>query len=144
LAQALHTNNINKPPFNTVAMNKFFITVVLLISMSAASAQAVGSVFKKTKQFYVPSGIKDDYRFFGYEFPSNNARKLICFSSHRADVNDNYNKCPLGSYYDTNRMKPGDNISFIGEVRGFGKMLYVSAAGKKMIFYLQKSNYTIK
>jgi hypothetical protein len=125
-------------------MNKFFITALLLIFMSAVAAQTVGRVFKKTKQFYVPANIKDNYRFFGYEFPSNSARKLICFSSYRADVNDNYNKCLLGSYYDTGRMKPGDNITFIGEAHGFGKMLYVSAAGKKMIFYLPKSNYTIK
>jgi len=125
-------------------MDRFFITALLIILGSAASAQAIGRVDKKTKDFFIPPNFKDEYRVFGYEFPDNKTRKLICFSSYRADVNTNPNKCPLGSYYDTGRMKPGDNIRFIGEMRGFGKMLYVSAAGKKMIFYLPKGSYNYK
>jgi hypothetical protein len=125
-------------------MNKLFITALLLILTFAASAQTIGHVVKKTKEFSVPPNLKTEYRVFGYEFPSDKTRKMICFSSNRADVNDNFNKCPLGSYYDTNRMNPGDNIRYIGDIHGFGKMLYISAAGKKTIFYLPKSSYTIK
>ena len=92
----------------------------------------------------MPSDLKIEYRVFGYEMPNTTSQKMICFSSYRGDVNDNYNKCPLGSYYDTGRMHPGDKISFIKEVDGFGRMLYTSSKGKKSIFYLPKNSYQVK
>jgi hypothetical protein len=125
-------------------MSKFFISGLFVLLITAVGAQPIGHVVKKTKEFYISSDAKGDYRFFGYEFPDNNSQKMICFSSYRGDVNDNANKCPLGSYYDTGRMKPGDKINYITEVKGFGKMLYISATGKKAIFYLLKSSYSIK
>ena len=125
-------------------MNKFFFSALLLLFVATVRAQPVGHVVKKTKEFYIPSDPKADYRFFGYELPDNNSRKMICFSSYRGDVNDNANKCPFGSYYDTGRMKAGDKINYITEVKGFGKMLYISGTGKKAIFYLPKSSYAIR
>jgi len=125
-------------------MNKVLFSILLILITSAVAAQAIGHVVKKTKEFYIPSDLKVEYRFFGYEMPNTSSQKMICFSSYRGDVNDNYTKCPLGSYYDTGRMHPGDKISLIKEVNGFGRMLYVSAKGKKSIFYIQKSNYQVK
>jgi hypothetical protein len=129
---------------NTVTMNRLLFSILFLLITSAVSAQVIGRVVKKTKEFYVPSDLKIEYRVFGYEMPNATSQKMICFSSYRGDVNDNYNKCPLGSYYDTGRMHPGDKISFIKEVNGFARMLYVTATGKKSIFYLPRNAYEVK
>jgi hypothetical protein len=69
---------------------------------------------------------------------------MICFSSHAGDVAANYNGCPLGSYFDTGKMKVGDKISYLGSIGSFGKMNFISGSGKKTIFYLPKSSFAIK
>ena len=79
-------------------------------------AQVIGKVDKKSKEFVVPANQKIDYRVFGFQFANNTTQKMICFSSRVADVKDNFNKCPLGSYFDTNEMKEGDRIVYLGPV----------------------------
>ena len=116
-----------------------FLTIV-----TGAMGQAIGHIDKKTKEFYVASGQKQDYNVFGYQYANNTTRKMICFSSHVTDVKDNYNGCPLGAYFDTGQMKAGDKIVYLGRMGGFGKMIFISGSGKKTIFYLPKSSFTIK
>jgi hypothetical protein len=119
----------------------FLLFYLMLVCF--AFGQAVCQVDKKTKELTVPPGIKTDYRVFGYQFTSAQTRKMICFSSHDGDVHANYNQCPLGSYFDTNRMNPEDKITYLGTVGGFGKMVYIAANGKRTIFYIAKSDFSI-
>jgi len=125
-------------------MYKTLSLVLLLFFATQAFGQAIGHVDKRTKEFYIVSDLKIDYRVFGYQFASEAAPKMICFSSHAGDVAANYNNCPLGSYYDTGKMKIGDKILYLGMYGPFGKMSYNSGSGKKTIFYLPKSSFTIK
>ena len=125
-------------------MNKIFAFILFLLVTSSAIGQVVGTIDKKTKEYSVASSLKMDYRVFGYQYPNNTTRKMICFSSHDADVRDNYSNCPLGSYFDTDKMKAGDKIFFLGVAGSFGKMNFISGSGKKTIFYLPKSSFAIK
>jgi hypothetical protein len=104
-----------------------------------AGAQAVGRVDKKTKEFSVAANLKTEYQVFGYQYANNSTKKMICFSSHITDVRDNYSKCPLGSYFDTDKLKVGDRIVYLGSIGGFAKLNFISGAGTKTIFYLPKS-----
>jgi len=121
-----------------------FILLLMVVCNTNVIAQAIARVDKKTKEFTVAQDQKIDYQVFGYQYANNTTQKMICFSSHMTDVKDNYSRCPLGSYYDTDKMKPGDKIFYLGNAGTFGKMNYVSGAGKKTIFYLPKSSFVIK
>ena len=125
-------------------MNKILLFILVLLVSSNAIAQAVGHIDKKTKEFNIPSNPKAEYRIFGYQFANVSTRKMICFSTHTGDVHDNYNNCPLGSYFDTNSMKEGDRIVYLGMVGNFGKMNFISGSGKKTIFYLPKTSFIFK
>jgi hypothetical protein len=125
-------------------MNKALSFILFLLIASTAIGQVIGRVDKRTKEFYIVSDLKIDYRVFGYQFASEETPKMICFSSHAGDVAANYNNCPLGSYYDTGKMNPSDKIVYLGPYGRFGKMSYISANGKKTIFYLPKSSFAIK
>lgn len=130
--------------FNVAIMYKTFSCILLFFFATRAIGQPIGHVDKRTTEFYVVSDLKIDYRVFGYQFASEAAPKMICFSSHAGDVAANYNNCPLGSYYDTGKMKIGDKIEYLGMYGPFGKMNYISGSGKKTIFFLPKYSFTIK
>ena len=125
-------------------MNKLICLLLVLMISFQSSAQVIGRVDKKTKEFFVASNQKGDYRVFGYEYPNTSTRKMICFSSRTADVRDNFNKCPLGSYFDSGSMKEGDRIVYLGVAGTYGKMNFISGSGKKTVFYLPKSSFAIK
>lgn len=125
-------------------MNKIRFFILFLLFASSAHAQVIGHVDRKTKEFYSDANLKTEYRVFGYQYANNTTQKMICFSSHVTDVQDNYNRCPLGSYFDTGKMKVGDKITYLGGSGRFGKMSFVTGSGKKTIFYLPKSSFTIK
>jgi hypothetical protein len=115
-----------------------------MLSAAFAFTQVIGHVDKRTKEYFIPSDLKVEYRVFGYEVPNITSRKMICFSSRMADVKANSNSCPLGSYYDTGKLKIGDRISYLGAAGSFAKMIFISGSGKKTIFYLPKSSIIIK
>ncbi|HVM88237.1 MAG TPA: hypothetical protein VMT76_08600 [Puia sp.] len=126
-------------------MNKIFFVCLLIGLTYAAKAQVIGTVDKRTKELDVSSSQKVEYKVFGYEFAGAATKKMICFSSHDADVRANYNNCPLGSYFGTDRMKIGDRILYIGPAgKLFAKMMYVTGSGKKTLFYLPRSSFVIK
>jgi hypothetical protein len=125
-------------------MNKLLLLIFWLLFVSDTMGQAVGRVDKKTKEFRIAANLKSDYQIFGYEYANNSTRKMICFSSHMGDVKDNYNRCPLGSYFDTDKMKVTDKIIYIGPIGTFAKMNYISGTGKKTLFYIPKSSLTIQ
>jgi len=125
-------------------MKKLLSILAFLLVSSFVIGQTPGRVDKKTKEFIIASNQKTEYQIFGYQYPNISTKKMICFSTHAGDVRDNYNKCPLGSYFDTNLMKEGDRIIYLGPTGKFAKMNYLSGAGKKTIFYLPKSSFTIR
>jgi hypothetical protein len=124
-------------------MNKILASVTLLLISSGCFAQVVGRVDKKTKEFSIAANQKVDYMVFGYRFANATTQKMICFASNqdvvRANINDK-----LGSFFDTDRMPPGDKIVYLGVAGTFGKMNYISGSGQKTLFYLPKTSYVIK
>ncbi|HWK07810.1 MAG TPA: hypothetical protein VNS58_29465 [Puia sp.] len=123
-------------------MSKILSLLLFLLVASGTNGQVVGRVDKKTKEFSVPPELKIEYTVFGYEFANNTTRKMICFSSNVNIVRGT--TYPLGSYFDTDKLQSGDQIFYLGSMGPFAKMNFVSGAGKKTIFYLPKSSFTIK
>jgi len=123
---------------------KIFIVALFTCLSLVGISQTIGIVDKRSKEFTVPRDLKVDYQVFGYQFPNITTRKMICFSSHVADVKDNFNQCPLGAYFDTGKMRPDDKIVYAGQAGKFARMVYVTGSGKKTVFYLSKSSFMIK
>jgi hypothetical protein len=126
------------------------IKIALLLFTLGISGHGLGQmkaqVDKKSKEFTINSNSdpKAEYKIFGYQFANTTTQLMICFSSYTYDVTENVNKCPLGAYFDSGRMKEGDRIVFLGYIGNFGKMNFISAAGKKTIFYIPKTSFVIK
>lgn len=124
-----------------------FISLLLIVGDASAqtnfSASIVGRVDKRTKGFFIPADQPGSYLIFGYQFANAGTQKMICFSNSADILRANY-RCPLGAYFDTGKMGPGDAILFLGFAGTFGKMVYNAGDGKKTIFYLPKTSFTIK
>ena len=131
---------------NILSLFLFIIISFTAISQNTTQAGSVdvAHVDKKTKEFFVASNPKADYKIFGYEYPNITTRKMVCFSSYTYDVGDNLNKCPLGAYFDSGKMKEGDRIIYMGKAGSFSKMMFISGSGKKTTFYFPKGSFTIK
>jgi hypothetical protein len=125
-------------------MNKALTIVLLLFIYSGAIAQVVGRVDKKTKEFSIAPDQKANYSLIGYQLPSPTTKHLICFSSNENMVREESGKCLLGAYFDTDRMKVGDKILYLGNYGKFAKMNFVTGTGKKMLFYIDRSCFVIK
>jgi len=126
-------------------MNKALTFSLLLFISTGAMAQVIGKVDKKTKEFSIAPDQKADYSLIGYQLPNTTTKHLICFSSNENMVREESGKCLLGAYFDTDRMKVGDKIIFLGNYgKLWVKMSYVSGAGNKMLFYLSKTGLVIK
>ena len=124
-------------------MHKTLTLIFLLFLSYAAAGQAVGFVDKKTKGFFIVPDQKSSYLVFGYQFPNTTTRKMICFSSSADNLRANY-QCPLGAYFDTGKMGPGDKILFLGIAGPYGKMVYISGSGKNTTFYVPRTNFSIR
>jgi hypothetical protein len=116
---------------------------LLLLISSGCSAQVVGRVDKKTKEFSIASDLKVDYMVFGFQIANATTQKLICFASNDNVVRAN-SALPLGSYFDTDRLPPGAKIMYLGMAGSFGKMSFIAGGGKTTVFYLPKASYMIK
>ena len=126
---------------------KILYIILFMLITSSVIGQVIGRVDKRTKEFTIPARLTVDYRVYGYQiaYADVSTRKMICFSSHEGDVRTNYSNCPLGSYYDTDKLKTGDKIIYLGVTGPFAKMNFISAYdGKKTVFYLQKNCFVIK
>jgi hypothetical protein len=123
-------------------MIKILSFALLLLISSSVIAQPVGHVNKKTREFSIPPDLKTEYTIFGYEYANNTTRKMIAFSSSTNVVRGS--TCPLGAYFDTDKMKPGDKVLYLGPVGPFAKMSFIAADGKKTIIYFPKTSFTIK
>ncbi|HVU57610.1 MAG TPA: hypothetical protein VHD83_21250 [Puia sp.] len=125
-------------------MSKALTIVLLLLVSYCAIGQVVGRVDKKTKEFSIAPDQKANYSVIGYQLPSPVTKHLICFSSNENMVREESGKCLLGAYFDTDRMKQGDKIVYLGNYGQFAKMNYVTNSGKKILFYISKSCFVIK
>lgn len=127
-------------------MNKIILFFVMLTISIQGNSQMKAQIDKKSKEFTINSNSdpKAEYKIFGYQYPNPTTKLMICFSSYTYDVTENVNKCPLGAYFDSGRMKEGDRIIYLGNVGSFGKMNFISAAGVKTIFYVPKTSFVIK
>jgi hypothetical protein len=117
---------------------------MLLLISSGAIGQTIGRVDKKTKIFTVLPDQKTNYTVFGYQYPNKTTKTMICFSSSENMVREESGKCPLGAYFDTDKLKVGDKILYQGVAGTFAKMKYVTGSGQSMLFYIPKSSFTIK
>jgi hypothetical protein len=124
-------------------MYKTLLFIGLLLVTVGLPAQTVGRVDRRSKGFFIPPDQQTNYLVFGYQFPNTTTRKMICFSSKADNLRANY-QCPLGAYFDTGQMNPGDKILFLGIAGPYGKMAFVAGSGKTTVFYLPKSSFTIK
>ncbi len=122
----------------------FISSAAISQTVSQGAALTVAHVDKKSKEFFVTSNPKAEYKIFGYQYANITTKKMICFSSYTYDVGDNLNKCPLGSYFDSGKMKEGDRILYVGKAGSFSKMTFISGSGKKTTFYFPKGSFTIK
>ena len=127
-------------------MNKLILCLFLVTISLHGNSQMKAQIDKKSREFTINPGAdpKAEYKIFGYQFPNTSTKLMICFSSYRYDVTENVNKCPLGAYFDSGRMKEGDRIVYLGNVGAFGKMNFISASGQKTIFYVPKDEFVIK
>jgi hypothetical protein len=127
-------------------MNKIILLLFALTISIHGNSQLKAQIDKKSKEFTINSNSdpKAEYKIFGYQFANSTTKLMICFSSYRYDVTENVNKCPLGAYFDSGRMKEGDRIVYLGNVGAFGKMNFISATGQKTIFYVSKTSFVIK
>lgn len=125
-------------------MAKILSFFLLLAVSFSAIGQTIGRVNKKTKDFTVAADQKAAYTVFGYQYPNATTKKVICFSSSENMVREESGKCMLGAYFDTDKLKVGDKIRYMGVAGSFGKMSYITGSGKSMIFYLPKSSFLIK
>lgn len=124
---------------------KIIISLFLFLTVTlSGSSQPVAHVDKKSKEFIIPSNSKIDFNIIGYQFPNQDTKKMICFSSNSNMVRENDHECALGAYFDTNHLKEGDMIYYLGQVGIYAKMNFVQGNGKKTVFYILKSNLVIK
>jgi hypothetical protein len=126
-------------------MNKIILLLFLLTISIHSNSQLKAQIDKKSKEFTINSGSdpKAEYKIFGYQYPNSTTKLMICFSSYRYDVTENVNKCPLGAYFDSGRMKEGDRIVYLGNVDIWEDELYISKWYKDA-FYVPKTSFVIK
>lgn len=124
-------------------MNKVVAMASVLLISSGCFAQVVAKVDKKSKEYSIAPGQKVDYTVFGYQYANPAAPKLICFASNE-DVERANQNLPLGSYFDTDRLPAGAQITYLGIAGKFGKMRFLTGGGKAVIFYVLKTSYVIK
>ena len=128
--------------YKTLLFITLLLTTVGSTAQTPVSSSIVGRVDKRTKGFFI-SEQQGKYLLFGYQFPNVTTKKMICFSNSADNVRANY-QCPLGAYFDTGQMNPGCSIVFLAMYGPFGKMVFTSGDGRKTIFYLPKTSFTIK
>lgn len=120
------------------------ILFALFLMLSFGSYTQVATVSKPDNVFAI-YGDRDqmgDYIIFGYDQPNKESKKLICFSNLTDQVENNPNKCDLGSYYDTSMLEFLE-IYLISNTEDFTKLKLVKNGGE-YIFYIQTKEIAFK
>lgn len=123
---------------------RYIILFTLFSMLSFGSYAQVAIVSKPDNVFSIyqdrdPGG---DYAIFGYEQPNKESKKMICFSNLTDQVENNPNKCELGSYYDTSMLEFLE-IYFISSTDDFAKLKLVKN-GNEYVFYMQMKEITFR
>ena len=119
---------------------KKIITISILVLIAPIKniclSQNLPRIDKETKSFYLYMENDDDTPLiFGYSLPNVQSEKIICFSSATSDIENNPNKCKLGSYYETSDIE----IEYDSTIGDFIKLKLKSASNKDEYFYIKKS-----
>jgi hypothetical protein len=131
--------------YQYLIMTKALTFSLLLFICSSSIAQVIAKVDKKTKEFTIAPDQKAEYSLIGYQLPSPNTKQIICFSSNENMVREESGKCQLGAYFDTEKIKVGDKILFLGYYgKTFVKLKYVTGAGNSEVFFLSTTGLVIK
>lgn len=91
----------------------------------------------KNNHIVLWADIKMDHRFFGFEKPDTNSKRLILFSIFTNDVEGNPFDVPLGSFYSTADIE-GGVFKYIEEDGDFVKAEYTDPEGKKTTLYFER------
>jgi hypothetical protein len=81
--------------------------------------------------------IKLDHRFYGYEKPDANSKRLILFSIFTNDVDGNPFGLDLGAYYSTADVE-GGIFTFVSEKDDFVEAEFQDKEGKKTTLYFER------
>lgn len=116
-------------------MKKYIILLLIVVGLGAATrvyAQNLPVVnrAKQTFNVYMADNDDDTPLIYGYETPVTGSKKMICFSSFTADVENNPHKCALGAYYTTDDI----TIKYITVEGDFVKLQFEG----KEFFYIEK------
>ena len=121
-------------------MRKNCVILGLLLAVATtAHAQTTAFIDRKTKSFTLVADIRKDHQIFGYAAPDSHAKKLILFSVFTTDVKNNPYHCPLGAYYQTSDLRPGENIRYISETPTFVKLTFLDASHQLTPFYIKRA-----
>lgn len=124
-------------------MHKLLVFSLVLFVSSGCFAQVVGKVDRKTKEFSIAANQKTDFIIYGYQYPNETTKRVICFATSNDVVRANAN-CKLGAYYDTDALNPGDRIVYLGIAGKFARMNFISRSRPGGVFYIPRSCFVIK
>ena len=119
---------------------KIAVIMILVVSSSCFSQnKPVVNLTDKTFSLYIDYD-QDTPTIWGYQSADLNSKKMICFSSETAIVEENKSKCVLGSYFETMDL----NIQYIEIVGAFLKLKYKNEGQADEIFYVKKTDVRIE
>lgn len=116
----------------------FILLITFLAFNPKCEAQAKAFILKQTGEFHLNSDTNNEFTVFGYSNADTKSKKMILFSVFTNLVENNPSKCPLGSYYNTGGMNPGDRIIFSKIVGAYVKLNFVTATKRIIPFYMKK------
>lgn len=91
----------------------------------------------ENNQIVLWADIKMDHRFYGFEKPDINSKRLILFSIFTNDVEGNPFDLPLGAYYSTADVEEGI-FTFISEEKDFVEAEFTDSKGDKTKMYFER------
>lgn len=104
-----------------------------------AAGDEVTKAYISKGTIYLSADKMTDHRFFGYEKPDTESKRLILISVFTDDVEGNPFGCKLGAYYDMYDMSDMDgmDLSYLETVGDFVK-IEATKGTDKTIFYFEK------
>ena len=93
-------------------------------------------VSKSDKIMNLYASMTKECRFFGYQKPNKNSKKMILFSIWTFDVKDNPSNCPFGSHYETSSMEM--ELKYLGKENSFVKAALMKDKKQVAIVYFEK------
>lgn len=113
----------------------FFVVIISIGYSTQLYSQNLPVVnrTKKTFSLYMDNG-DDTPLIYGYESATTSSKKMICFSSFTADIENNPHKCVLGAYYHSEEI----TIEYLNVEGEFVKLQFVDNDNGNTTFYIEK------